>query len=81
MPRVFRNIAALAVVTALALAVAACGSKASGGGGKDVAATVNGKDITLSRVDLIISQQTGGQQGKMMPLELAAARLQALDSL
>jgi parvulin-like peptidyl-prolyl isomerase len=79
-PRVFRNIAALALVTAFALATAACGSKGTGGG-KDVAATVNGKDITLSRVDLIISQQTGGQQGSMMPLELAAGRLQALDSL
>lgn len=80
MPRVFRNIAALALVTTLALAAAACGSKGAAGG-KDVAATVNGKDITLSRVDLIISQQTGGQQSKMMPLELAAGRLQALDSL
>ncbi len=43
--------------------------------------TVNGQSITLSEVDRIISQQTGGQQSKMSPLELAAARLQVLDSL
>jgi peptidyl-prolyl cis-trans isomerase SurA len=46
-----------------------------------VAATVNGRSIMLSEVDRIISQQTGGQQAQLSPLELAAARLQVLDGL
>ncbi len=78
MPRVFRQFATLALVTTFALAIAACGGKASGGG-KDVAATVNGKDITLAEVDRIVNQQAQGQQ--LPTLQQAAARLQVLDKL
>ena len=47
-----------AVILSLGLA---CNRRTSGSG-EGVAATVNGKDIMLSEVDRIISQQTGGQQ-------------------
>jgi parvulin-like peptidyl-prolyl isomerase len=82
-PRVFKQSAViLLAAAALSAALSGCsGSKANGQGGKDVAATVNGKNITLSEVDKVISQQTGGQQSKMMPLELATVRLQALAGL
>jgi parvulin-like peptidyl-prolyl isomerase len=78
-PRVFRNIATLAFITTVLLALAACNGKARGETCKDVAATVNGKDICLSDVDRIINQQAQGQQ--FSPTQLAAARLQALDGL
>jgi parvulin-like peptidyl-prolyl isomerase len=83
-PRVFRHIATLVLVTAFAITLAACGGGKGGGGGKDVAATVNGKEITLDDVDRIVNQQLQGQG--MSPQQLstadhAAARLQALDNL
>jgi parvulin-like peptidyl-prolyl isomerase len=46
-----------------------------------VAATVNSKPIMLSEVERQISQQAGGRQSQLSPLELAQARLQVLDSL
>jgi parvulin-like peptidyl-prolyl isomerase len=81
--RFAKQFAILAVTASLALAAAACKNGATGAGAKDaaVAATVNGQNIMLSEVDRIISQQTGGQQSKMSPLQLGAARLQVLDSL
>jgi parvulin-like peptidyl-prolyl isomerase len=78
-PRVFRNIATLAFVTTVLLALAACQRNTNNQGCKDVAATVNGKDICLSDVDRLINQQTQGQQ--LSTTQLAAARLQALDNL
>jgi peptidyl-prolyl cis-trans isomerase SurA len=78
-PRVFRHIATLVLVTALAITLAACGGGKGSGGGKDVAATVNGKEITLGEVDRIVNQQVQGQQ--MSTLQQAAARLQVLDRL
>lgn len=83
MPRVFKQFAAVVLVAAaLSAALSGCsGSKANGGGGKDVAATVNGKEITLSDVDRIINQQSAGQQSKMSTIQQAAARLQVLDNL
>jgi peptidyl-prolyl cis-trans isomerase C len=65
-------------VAALPFILSACGG---GNGPKkpDVAATVNGKEITLAEVDRLINQQTQGQQ--LPTLQLAAARLQALDNL
>jgi len=78
--RVFRQIATLALFAAFAAGLAACGGKvAPGGGGSGVAATVNGKEITLSDVDRIVNQQLQGQQ--LTTPDLAAARLQALDTL
>ena len=61
MHRVFRQIATLALFATFALGLAACGAKTPAGG-KDVAATVNGKEITLSDVDRLINQQTNGQR-------------------
>lgn len=83
MHRFSKQFATLAVTASLALFAAACKNGASGSSNPDaaVAATVNGQNIMLSEVDRVISQQTGGQQGKMMPLELATARLQVLDGL
>ncbi|HEX8686932.1 MAG TPA: SurA N-terminal domain-containing protein, partial [Pyrinomonadaceae bacterium] len=80
MPRVFRNIAALALVTAFALAAAACNGKGSAGS-KDVAATVNGKEITLADVDRIVNQQAQAQGQQLTTLQQAAARLTVLDRL
>ena len=82
MPRVFRNIATLVLVTSFAVVLSgfsSCGKGTSADHGKDVAATVNGKEITLAEVDRLINTQTQGQQ--LPPLQLAAARLQALDNL
>ena len=79
MPKVFRQTAILVFVATILLAFAACGHNVSGQACKDIAATVNGKDICLSDVDRLITQQTQGQQ--LSPTQLAAARLQALDNL
>lgn len=76
--RVFKQAAVVAFVAALPFVLSACGPKA-GTNGKDVAATVNGKEITLAEVDRIINQQTQGQQ--LPTLQQASARLQALDNL
>ncbi len=47
----------------------------------EIAATVNGKAIKLEDVERGIKQQGQGQEAKLSPLELAAARLQVLDNL
>ena len=82
MHRFAKQFAILAVTASLAFS--ACSKNGASGAGKTdtaVAATVNGQNIMLSEVDRAISQQTNGQQDKMMPLELATARLQVLDGL
>ena len=79
MPRVFRQIATLVLVITFAFVIAACGGGKNSGNGKDVAATVNGKDITLAEVDRIVGQQAQGQQ--LSTLQQAGARLQVLDKL
>jgi parvulin-like peptidyl-prolyl isomerase len=76
--RVFRQIATPALFLVFALGLAACDGKTSSAG-KDVAATVNGKEITLADVDRIVNQQAQGQQ--LSTLQQAAARLQVLDRL
>jgi parvulin-like peptidyl-prolyl isomerase len=48
---------------------------------REVAATVNGKAITMEEVERAVKQQAQGQESKLSPLELAAARLQVLESL
>ena len=78
MRRVFKQAAVVAFVAALPFVLSACGPK-GGTNGKDVAATVNGKEITLAEVDRIINQQTQGQP--LPALQQAAARLSALDNL
>jgi parvulin-like peptidyl-prolyl isomerase len=81
--RVLKQTASAVLVASLAVALAACkGTQSAGPGGGDVAATVNGKNITLSEVDRIISQQAKSQQAKTLsPIERATARLQVLDTL
>jgi parvulin-like peptidyl-prolyl isomerase len=87
--RVIKQAVLTVILASLGLAFAACGSTGSGsgtgasgsGGATDVAATVNGKNVLLSEVDRLISQQFQGQQSKLSPLELAQARLQVLDTL
>lgn len=84
MHRVPKQFAAIACALALALGIAAC-SNTSGpnngvAAGTDVAATVNGKNIMLSEVDRIVSQQARGGRN-LSPLEQAAARLTVLDTL
>jgi parvulin-like peptidyl-prolyl isomerase len=87
--RVTKQAFFIVLIASLALFLAACGNAGGGsssgaggtGGATDVAATVNGKNIMLSEVDRLISQQFQGQQSKLSPLELAQARLQVLDTL
>ena len=78
----FVTIAILAFVT---LALTGCPSNsASNSGQKDpseIAATVNGKAITMEEVDRAVKQQAQGQESKLSPLELAGARLEVLQSL
>lgn len=90
MHRVAKQFATISFAAALAFAAAACSNTASKGGGgsadQSVAATVNGKSITLAEVDRIIAQQTresqpGRPAATLSPLEQAAARLQVLDTL
>ena len=52
-----------------------------GGDPAEVAATVNGKAISMEEVDRAVKQQAQGQDIKLSPLELAGARLQILQSL
>ena len=72
------------ILLALAVFASACDSTVSGVGGgsaADSAATVNGKAIKNEEVEKVIKQQFQGQESKLSPLELAQARLQALDSI
>jgi parvulin-like peptidyl-prolyl isomerase len=81
--RVIKPILILTLVALAAVSFAAC-NQAGGGsdpGNAAVAATVNGKNIMLSEVEKLISQQIQGQQAQMSPLELAQARLQVLNTL
>jgi len=49
--------------------------------GNETAAVVNGTKILVADVDRATKQQLGGQETQLSQLELAAARLQALDNL
>lgn len=75
--------AALAVFVAM---LGACGggsgtTPADGVDPNATAATVNGKVIKMEEVDRAVKQQAQGQDARMSPLELAAARLQVLETL
>ncbi len=77
----------LAVLSFLTLSFTNCetgGGPGSGPNGVDpneVAASVNGVDIRMEEVERILKQQLQGEEAKLSPLELAAARLQVLDGL
>lgn len=66
-------------------AVTSCdsnGAASSGNGGRDeTAAVVNGTKITVADVDRVTAQQLRGQESQLSQLELATARLQALEGL
>ena len=47
----------------------------------ETAATVNGKVIKLEEIERVLKQQAQGQETRLSPLELAAARLQILQGL
>lgn len=84
MHRAAKQTVSLFLVALIAVGLAACdrtGSGATASADPSVAATVNGKNIPLSEVDQLISQQTQGKQAEMSQLQLAQARLQVLDSL
>ncbi|MBS1795915.1 MAG: SurA N-terminal domain-containing protein [Acidobacteria bacterium] len=57
------------------------GSNSSQPNANEAAATVNGKVIKMEEVERALKQQAQGQEGKLSPLELAAARLQILEQL
>lgn len=74
----------LAIVILVGLGLAACTNASSSNaqsGDNSVAATVNGRPISLKEVDTSLNQQAKGQQAQMSQLELAAARMQVLDDL
>jgi parvulin-like peptidyl-prolyl isomerase len=82
-----RMVLAMMSVAVLSILIAACGQSAptsSSPGTVDpneTAAKVNGKVITMEEVDRAVKQQAQGQESKLSPLELAAARLQVLQTL
>ena len=65
----------------LGLVLNGCSTGESEAGDSTVAATVNGHSILLKEVERGVNQQSGGQQAKLSPLELAQARLQILSNL
>ncbi len=79
-PFVLITIAALLALTGIS---AGCGNRgtAVSSGSDEVAAVVNGTKLTVADVDRVTAQQLRGQQNQVSQLELASARLQALDGL
>lgn len=78
----------LTAAVALSAAIfAACGQSPTGNSTSgpvdpnETAAKVNGKVITMQEVERAVKQEARGQEAKMSPLELAAARLQVLQNL
>lgn len=75
----------LALIVSASAFFAACGESGPATPGavnpNDTAATVNGKAIKMEEVERAIKQQAQGQESRLSPLELAAARLQVLQSL
>ncbi|HEX8492696.1 MAG TPA: SurA N-terminal domain-containing protein [Pyrinomonadaceae bacterium] len=84
MHRVIKRTFIIISIALVAMLFAACkntGSGATGGAESGVAATVNGKNIMLSEVDKLLSQQAQGQQSQLTPMQLAQARMQVLTGL
>ena len=72
---------AFTLLTLIALGISGCGGGSEGAKDGGVAATVNGKTITMAEVDRRVSQQVGGQEAKLSQQQMANARLTVLDSL
>lgn len=79
----FKKVFLFLLISSAAAMITACGGPGGGAGTdpNETAATVNGKAIKMEEVERAVKQQTNGQESKLSPLELAAARLQALQSL
>jgi parvulin-like peptidyl-prolyl isomerase len=84
-----KSIFSLAGLVVLAALFSACGGgsgpvtngSTNGGDPAETAASVNGKSISMEEVDRSVKQQAQGQESRLSQLELAGARLQALQSL
>ena len=79
-----RNIAKVLGVTCLAVSGLVLNGCASGGAelqNNNIAATVNGRNIMLSEVERVVSQQAGGNTSSLNQLQMAQARLQVLSNL
>jgi parvulin-like peptidyl-prolyl isomerase len=82
-----QRVLAAAALAIFAAVLGACSAPPSGNSTSgpvdpnETAAKVNGKVITMEEVDRAVKQQAQGQESKLSPLELAAARLQVLQTL
>lgn len=77
-----RSIIASILLAGAAMAFGACsGGVSSGSASNEIAARVNGKDISFEEVERAVKREAQGQDARMSPLELAAARLQVLQNL
>ena len=56
---------AFTLLTLIALSLSGCGGGSESAKDGGVAATVNGKPITMAEVDRRVSQQVGGQEAKL----------------
>lgn len=80
----FKKVSFFLLLSLVSMLLAGCGEAGPGGTNPDLgatAATVNGKAITMEEVERAFKQQAQGQEGRLSPLEVAAARLQVLQSL
>lgn len=74
--------ASIALFAFVAIALTGCpNATTTTPGSNETAATVNGKSITMEEVDRALKAEAQGQESKLSPLELAAARLQILEKL
>lgn len=78
---VFVSIAAVLFSAALFSGCGPTGGTDGPADSNETAATVNGKAIRMEEVERAIKQQAQGQEIRLSPLELAAGRLQVLQSL
>lgn len=87
MPTTITRLFLLAVFSVFTLSFTNCEPSSGPGVGtegvnpNEVAATVNGTEIKMEEVERILKQQARGEESKLSPLELAAARLQVLEGL
>ena len=87
MKSIRQRILAITALAVFAVIIGACGGPASNNSASgtvdpnETAAKVNGKVITMEEVDRAVKQQAQGQESRLSPLELAAARLQVLQTL
>ncbi|MCA1589142.1 MAG: SurA N-terminal domain-containing protein [Acidobacteria bacterium] len=77
--------ATVLLVVAAVIFITGCGGGPTTTTGRadanETAATVNGKAITMEEVERAFKQQAQGQENRLSPLEVAAARLQVLQGL